>query len=219
MGEKTDMRGRGTSSPAGHGRGNDGVCHVTGSRGGGECGIAPGWYCGKMAGHRQPHYPHDARNPKSELSRGPGDRCCRFYARLVVVGTGTKEFKKLVGEIDKAWLGTWAANIPEMLMQDASWQNRLILQWLSQSQTAEPLDREIGNMDGDLFGGKPLLTYLRYNFTFSEKNLNALDLGKVYDAEAVNEISDMAKAKNKKELYEIGYKTSSVIKPEHFSKF
>ena len=138
---------------------------------------------------------------------------------LVSLGTGTKEFIKLVGEIDKAWLGAWASNIPEMLMQDASWQNRLILQWLSQSQTAEELDSEIGNMDGDYFGGTPLLSYLRYNFKFSEKNLNHLNLGKVYDAKAVNEISDMAKAKNKEMLYKIGYEASSVIKPEHFSKF
>lgn len=138
---------------------------------------------------------------------------------IVSVGTGSKNFKKLVGEIDKAWLGVWATNIPEMLMQDASWQNRLVLQWLSQSQTAESMDMEIGNMDGDLFGEKPLLSYLRYNFSFSEENLNALDLGKVYDAKAVNEISDMAKAKNKEELYKIGYAASTVIKPEHFRKF
>jgi patatin-like phospholipase/acyl hydrolase len=138
---------------------------------------------------------------------------------LVSVGTGSKEFKKLAKEIDKSWLGTWAANIPEMLMQDASWQNRLILQWLSNSDTPEILDSEIGNMESDNFGGKPLISYLRYNFSFSEKNLNELKLGKEYDAAAVNEISDMANAKNKEMLYKIGFADSSVIKPEHFSKF
>ncbi len=138
---------------------------------------------------------------------------------LVSVGTGSKEFKKLAKEIDKAWLGTWAANIPEILMQDASWQNRIILQWLSNSDTAEIFDSEIGNMEGDNFGGKPLISYLRYNFSFTEKNLNDLNLGRVYDAKAVNEISDMAKSKNKEELYKIGYAASSVLKPEHFRKF
>jgi len=148
---------------------------------------------------------------------------------LVSVGTGLKEFTKRAKEIDKAWLGEWAANIPEMLMQDAGWQNQLILQWLSQSKTAEVMDSEIGNLDGDLLSGKPLISYLRYNFKISAGNLNALGIDKdllnkygfnetFNDKDAVN-ISDMAKPKNKEILYEIGHKASSVIKPEHFSGF
>ena len=138
---------------------------------------------------------------------------------LVSAGTGTLEFKKQSGEIDEATMLTWAASIPEMLMQDASWQNRLLLQWLSQSQTAEELDSEIGNMDGDILGGKPLLTYLRYNFVFSEKNLNSLDMAEKFDTEDLENIVDMSRAKNKELLYKIGYYASSVIKPSHFSKF
>lgn len=138
---------------------------------------------------------------------------------LVSVGTGSLEFKKQTEEIDEATMLTWAASIPDMLMQDASWQNRLILQWLSQSETAEKLDSEIGNLDGDIFGGKPLLSYLRYNFEFSEKNLNALGMSEKFDAEAVKDISDMSKAKNKELLYKIGYYASATIKKEHFRKF
>ena len=138
---------------------------------------------------------------------------------LVSAGTGTLEFKKQSGEIDEATMLTWAASIPEMLMQDASWQNRLLLQWLSQSQTAEELDSEIGNMDGDILGGKPLLTYLRYNFVFSEKNLNSLGMAEKFDTEDLENIVDMSRAKNKELLYKIGYYASSVIKPSHFSKF
>ena len=47
------------------------------------------------------------------------------------------------------------ANIPEMLMQDASWQNRVMMQWLSQSPTADNMDMEIEKMDGDYLAGKP----------------------------------------------------------------
>ena len=83
---------------------------------------------------------------------------------LVSVGTGYSVFKKYAKEIDDSTMLSWAANIPDMLMQDASWQNRVMLQWISQSPTADYMDMEIGDMDGDFLAGKPLISYLRYNF-------------------------------------------------------
>ena len=138
---------------------------------------------------------------------------------LVSVGTGSLQFTKHAGDIDEATLLTWASSIPDMLMQDASWQNRMILQWLSNSRTAEEMDMEIGNMDGDYISGSPLLSYLRYNFSFSEKNLNALGLDKTFSKEDVKDISDMAKASNKELLYKIGHKASASVMEEHFDKF
>ena len=138
---------------------------------------------------------------------------------LVSVGTGYSQFKRHAGDIDDATLLTWAASIPDMLMQDASWQNRLILQWLSQSQTSEELDMEIGDMNGDVLSGKPLITYLRYNFAINEKNLNSLGFDRTFDENDAKDIVDMAKAKNKEILYEIGLKASTSIKAEHFNKF
>lgn len=138
---------------------------------------------------------------------------------LVSVGTGQSEFKRQVGEIDEATMLSWAGAIPDILMQDASWQNRLILQWLSRSPTPEILDREIGDMTNDMLSGKPLISYLRYNFTFNKDNLDALDLGRKFDDHDVADISDMARAKNKELLYKIGYAASPIIKPEHFSSF
>ena len=138
---------------------------------------------------------------------------------LVSVGTGYNDFKKYVKEIDDSTMLSWAANIPEMLMQDASWQNRVMLQWLSQSPTTDYMDMEIGNMDGDLLAGKPLISYLRYNFCFTEKDLNNLGFKKVFTALDVKSLADMSIANNRQLLYEIGYKASDPIKPEHFDKF
>lgn len=138
---------------------------------------------------------------------------------LVSIGTGTLEFKKHAGDFDEATMLTWATNIPDMLMQDASWQNRLLLQWLSQSPTAEKLDGEIGALDGDYISNGPLISYLRYNFSFNEKNLNALQLGRVFTEADARELSDMSKASNKELLYAVGYHASSSIKPEHFARF
>jgi patatin-like phospholipase/acyl hydrolase len=138
---------------------------------------------------------------------------------LVSVGTGYPKFVKQAGEIDEATMLTWAASIPDMLMQDASWQNRLLLQWLSQSPVAEDMDGEIGNMDGDLLSGQPMISYLRYNFEITKENLNALGFDRNFNNDDVISIADMAKAKNKELLYEIGHRASSVIIPEHFSRF
>jgi hypothetical protein len=81
------------------------------------------------------------------------------------------------------------------------------------------MDREIGDMTDDVISGKPLLSYLRYNFAITKDNLNALGLQREFDDHDVMSIADMAKSKNKELLYEIGYNASSVIKPEHFGGF
>lgn len=136
---------------------------------------------------------------------------------LVSVGTGYGVFHKLVGEIEEAWLGTWASNVPDMLMQDASWQNRVILQWLSKSPTAEILDGEMGTLQGDLLGGKPLLKYLRYNFPITKPTLNGLGLGRTFDENDVVSIVEMSNAQNRELLYKIGLAAAETILPEHFN--
>ena len=138
---------------------------------------------------------------------------------LVSVGTGYSVFKKYVKEIDDSTMLSWAANIPDMLMQDASWQNRVMLQWISQSPTADYMDMEIENMDGDLLAGKPLISYLRYNFRITENDLNDLGFKKIFTAADVKSITDMSNANNRQLLYQIGHKASGTIRPDHFERF
>ena len=138
---------------------------------------------------------------------------------LVSIGTGNGIFNKKYKEIDDATILSWAGDIPEMLMQDASWQNRIMLQWLSQSPTSEKMDMEIENMDGDLLGGTPLISYLRYNFSITEDELNKLGLNKTFTAADVKSITDMSNSANRQLLYQIGWKASDTIKPKHFDKF
>jgi patatin-like phospholipase/acyl hydrolase len=139
---------------------------------------------------------------------------------LVSVGTGYGVFKKKYKEIDQATLLSWASNIPEMLMQDASWQNQVLLQWISNSPTADSLDLEIGDLKNDFMGGNPLITYLRYNFCITCENLNTLKAEeKIYNDDDVKSLTDMSKASNRELLYQLGSKASYAIKPEHFEKF
>jgi patatin-like phospholipase/acyl hydrolase len=138
---------------------------------------------------------------------------------LVSVGTGYSVYKKYVREIDESTMLSWAANIPDMLMQDASWQNRVMLQWISQSPTADYLDMEIEKMDGDLLAGRPLISYLRYNFRISENDLNDLGFKKIFTAADVKSIIDMSNSNNRQLLYQIGHKASGTISPHHFERF
>ncbi len=138
---------------------------------------------------------------------------------LVSIGTGYNVFKKYVKDIDESTMLSWASNIPEMLMQDASWQNRVMLQWISQSPTADYMDMEIEDMNGDLLGSKPLISYLRYNFRFTENDLNNLGFKKIFTAADVKSLIDMSNATNRQLLYQIGAKASYTIMPEHFEKF
>src|ERR1019366_7887011 len=138
---------------------------------------------------------------------------------MVSVGTGYSVFKKYGKkdeDFNKVSLG---AKIPDMLMQDASWQNRVMMQWLSNSATADYMDMEIEKMDGDYLAGKPVISYLRYNFRMTENDLNNLGFKRIFTAADVKSLTDMSNSSNRQLLYQIGWKASDTIKAEHFVKF
>jgi uncharacterized protein len=137
---------------------------------------------------------------------------------LVSVGTGYSIFKKQTGQITNAWIKTWAESVPDMLMQDASWQNQIMLQWLSDSPTASYIDQEIEYLKDDYIGGQPQLKYLRYNFPITENDLNGLKIkGKSFTDKDVVSLLEMSNAQNRELLYEIGKVAGErEIKEEHF---
>jgi len=137
---------------------------------------------------------------------------------LVSVGTGYSIFKKQTGEITNAWIKTWAENVPDMLMQDASWQNQIILQWLSDSPTAHYIDMEIEYLKDDFIGSQPHLKYLRYNFPITENDLNSLQLpDKFFTEKDVESLIEMSNSANRELLYDIGKAAGEqAIKEEHF---
>jgi patatin-like phospholipase/acyl hydrolase len=138
---------------------------------------------------------------------------------LVSVGTGYSVFKKQTGQITNAWIKTWAESVPDMLMQDASWQNQIILQWLSDSPTAHYIDMEIEYMKDDFIGSKPHLKYLRYNFPVTENDLNGLHIpDKNFTEKDVESLIEMSNAGNREILYEIGKIAGErEVMDEHFN--
>ncbi|HPE75967.1 MAG TPA: patatin-like phospholipase family protein [Draconibacterium sp.] len=138
---------------------------------------------------------------------------------IVSVGTGYSIFKKQIGEITNAWIKTWAESVPDMLMQDASWQNQIMLQWLSDSPTAHYVDMEIEYLKDDYIGMQPQLKYLRYNFPITENELNGLKISeKAFTGKDVESLVEMSNAENREILYKIGKAAGErEIKDEHFS--
>jgi hypothetical protein len=82
---------------------------------------------------------------------------------VVSVGTGSQELTLDADEVMEMPAGLLAVRSLSSLMDDAAALNQTLLQWLSSSPTARTIDREVGDLSGDLLTGVPLLTYLRYD--------------------------------------------------------
>lgn len=130
---------------------------------------------------------------------------------LVSVGTGMSKWDKIPSKVSKNNLLNWAKEIPDMLMQDASWHNQAILQWMSKCNTPWSIDGEIGDLADDLVTSngdkKALLTYLRYNVWLDADTLKKL-MNKDYSAKQIADLVEMSNAESRFELYEIGEKSA-----------
>jgi len=128
---------------------------------------------------------------------------------LVSVGTGMSKWEKIPKKVSKQNLLNWAEQIPDMLMQDASWHNQTILQWMSSCNTRWCIDSEMGDLSDDLITAdidkKGLLTYLRYNLWLDQPTLEQL-MGRDYTPEQVKDLVEMSNAASRFELYKIGEK-------------
>jgi patatin-like phospholipase/acyl hydrolase len=127
---------------------------------------------------------------------------------IVSIGTGMSKWEKIPTKIEKYHLINWAKQIPDMLMQDASWQNQTLLQWMSQSPTAWTIDGEIGNLKNDLIGNQqPLIAYLRYNTWLDATSLKRL-MDKDYTQKQIDDLVEMSNAESRFELFKIGSKAA-----------
>ena len=107
------------------------------------------------------------------------------------------------------------AQIPSMLMEDANWQNQLLLQYLSRSPTPWMIDSEIEDLASDLLTPEPALSYLRYDTWLEEQSLR--DLGLPDLAVRVSSLREMSAAENRFDLARIGELAAErEVKAEHF---
>jgi hypothetical protein len=142
---------------------------------------------------------------------------------LVSIGTGMGRKSQMAGDITDNHLLNWAKEIPEMFMQDASWHNQLLLQWMAKSPTAWEIDGEIGKLENDLIvvdnkDKRGLFSYLRYNVWLDPTTLQQL-MGRQYSKEQVADLVEMSNAESRYELYDIGVKAAATqIEKSHFTK-
>ena len=141
---------------------------------------------------------------------------------LVSIGTGVNIYNKPYQEITAYQEFQWAAQIPDMLMQDASWQNQVILQWLSNSPVPWKIDGEIGDLSEDLLHegahGNGLLSYMRYNTLLDKDYIDKL-MSKSYTKEKVEDFFNMDNAANCNELFKIASAAAEKeMLEEHFPK-
>ncbi len=141
---------------------------------------------------------------------------------LVSVGTGMGRIDKVPKDITKNHLLKWAQQIPDMFMQDASWHNQLILQWMAKSPTAWEIDGEVGKCENDLLvpdeKKRGLFSYLRYNVWLDEPSLKEYT-GKTYSKDQIDDLVEMSNAESRYELYDIGVKAAAKqVEKIHFIK-
>ncbi len=147
-------------------------------------------------------------------------KCGADKLLIVSVGTGMSKWKKIPADVKKNNLLSWAKQLPDMFMQDASWHNQLIMQWLSNSPTAWEIDGEIGKLENDcILGvktGGGMTSYLRYNLWIDNDTLKPL-MKKEYTQSQIDALTEMSNAGSRFELYDIGLKAAiNDVKKEHF---
>ncbi len=136
---------------------------------------------------------------------------------LVSVGTGNARVRFEMKDVLKFNVFDLVKEIPQMLMDDANWQNQLLLQSLSNSPTRWEIDSEIGDCYEDLIGGQPFLHYVRYDALLEEDYLTQLGLPEL--APKVEKLRDMSMAGNREDLAKIGDTAAKRDIPEDPAQF
>jgi hypothetical protein len=130
---------------------------------------------------------------------------------LASVGTGSRDPVVTTSSI----AARHGINALLALMDDCGALVETIMQWLSKSPTARPIDLEIGDLGNDLIAPEPLLSYLRYNVQLKKEDLGNLGLASSEkQITALNEMDDPSQMTQLKQIGDlIGLKQ---VKENHF---
>lgn len=140
------------------------------------------------------------------------------------VGTGRFHTRVSTDDIEKNNLLHWANEVPNMLLGDANMFNQMLIQWLTDSPTAIPIDRELGTMEGELIAGRRLFSYARYNVQMNLETLVLTQPPLTFQPteKMLDEMSDMGNVEHLEKLQEIAakYAGRAVLRmhfPDEFS--
>ena len=137
--------------------------------------------------------------------------------RVVSLGTGRWTVKhsadQLLGQsaVQNALLSLLS------LMDDCSSLNETIMQWLSDGPTARVIDREIGDLSGDLLGGgDPWFSYVRYNPSLELDWLKSKLPEEQFDDKGLEALRKMDNARSLDILAKVGEAAADDVKAAHF---
>lgn len=138
--------------------------------------------------------------------------------RLLVVSLGTGRKRTPIGPSSglQAASAAHAFRALSALMDDCTELVETMMQWLSTSPTARPIDRETGTVTPPL-GGTPTLAYLRYN-VFFEPDWCRTTLGIERSAKALAALEAMDEPRHMPALDELGRLAGPrLVQPAHFT--
>ena len=121
---------------------------------------------------------------------------------LVSIGTGAWEVNRSPEQVLSSKMWNWAGEVPAMVMNDSNDLNQLLMQFLGVAPNARMIDSEIGDLADEYLGGRPLLTYLRYDLALETEELTGL--GRADLAAEVKELRLMDRGENARPLYDLG---------------
>ena len=120
--------------------------------------------------------------------------------KLFVVSVGTGARDPAVAHSMLA--AKHALNALLSLTDDCANLMETLLQWMSASQTARVIDRELGDLRHDLIAPAPLIGYLRYNVPLTKETL--IRLGMSLHDDKIEELSAMDDPDNMTTLQDVG---------------
>lgn len=145
--------------------------------------------------------------------------------KLMITSIGTGTFTKRVDaeKIANNNMLDWASAVPDMLMNDATFLNQIILQYLSKSPTAIEIDMEMGDLHDDLLTPKPALHYVRYQAYLEQPRKmedGSYEKGRYFlpfDEETLTKMQQMDKAELVEQHIQVGeIYANETVKKEHF---
>jgi uncharacterized protein len=118
---------------------------------------------------------------------------------LVSVGTGAAD--PTVKQ--SLFAGGQAVSAFLSLMNDCAALQEMMLQWMSASDGARRINRDVDDLSKDLVAGTPLLRYARFNVDLRAENVKALD-PTLESERVIHSLSEMDAPENMTVLYRLG---------------
>ncbi len=139
----------------------------------------------------------------------------RDHLMITSVGTGRRPRNLHIEKYKNPNNLQLAQIVADVFMSDSTEFIELMMQSMSTSATARVIDREIGDLSGDLIGGVEQFTYNRFNTFFEVANMK--ELGLEYSDEQLDSMSEMDNADNTNDLIKIGLATGKkFVNASHF---